>query len=101
MKLNKELAEYIAGFMNDLLKQDPVAISCLVTNRSQCNTKLSKHPSVQTTKIGNHYYVGILGILNGLCGTREGNNGSIFIEYDDNTTTNEPIKINEFKCIFD
>lgn len=62
-------------FLNELLALDPVAISNLVGNRVTCNEALAHHPSVQVRgEYGERgvYTVGLLGILNGYCGTIDG-----------------------------
>lgn len=59
-------------FLNSLAEMDPVAMGKLVAARVPCSQELADHPTVQVgpDKTGGHV-VGILGILNGYCGTIE------------------------------
>jgi hypothetical protein len=84
MKLNiteKEFAEYIVNFMNELLEYDKNAIACLIANRVPCNEKLSDHPTVQVMRQNDGYTVGLLGILNGLIGCDNNFQGYIGFEF--------------------
>lgn len=67
------------AFLNALLEIDRYAIAELLTVRVLCNQELADHPSVQvsgsegTTFVRpGTFRVGMLGILNGYCGTLEG-----------------------------
>lgn len=82
--INPATHELIA-FLNGLAKIDPVAMGKLIGTRVKCNAELAKHPTVQVgyydvygkeildadCHAGDNgvYRVGILGILNGFCGT--------------------------------
>ena len=76
MPVNHALAEQIVAFMNELLTLDPVAVSRLVSARVACNKELADHPTVQVGALDLTFEgatdrvhdVGLLGILNGLCG---------------------------------
>jgi hypothetical protein len=60
--------------LNEALERDPVAVSRLIAYRVPCNIQLADHPSIQVG--GSNappdpaHEVGILGIINGLFGTR-------------------------------
>jgi len=60
-------------FLNEALKIDPEAIISLVEKRVRCNEKMADHPSIQvgSGKIKGSTKVGLLGLLNGFCGTIE------------------------------
>jgi hypothetical protein len=69
--VNDVLARQVVEFLNDLFQQDPHAIEDLVEQRVRCNDILAAHPTVpvQDPKDGEGgALLGILGILNGLCG---------------------------------
>jgi len=99
--IRPETDELIA-FLNSLLESDPYAIAELLTVRVPCNQTLADHPTVQVAAGPDHgitfirpgeYRVGILGILNGYCGSieegpREGW-GPIAAVYDINDDTKE------------
>lgn len=71
---DKELASRVIEFLNSALTLDRRAISNLVDHRVGCNVALADHPTIQvgTDKSNNTHEVGILGLLNGLCGVVEG-----------------------------
>ncbi len=67
--IDKELVEKVVAYLNELLALDAAAISDLVDNRVSCNTALENHPSCQVAIDGcEGRQVGMLGVLNGLCG---------------------------------
>jgi len=81
MKCDLELAQRIVDFMNELVTFDKVAIAMLIENRMPCNKELGEHPTVQTMILDGKYYVGLLGILNGICGVDESGYGLISVEF--------------------
>lgn len=72
----------VIGFLNHLLSLDREAIEKLVEIRVPCNEALTVHPTVQVQLEPGQSLVGILGILNGLCGAREDGWGFITAVYD-------------------
>ena len=72
--INRSLSpEDAVRILNELLELDRVAVSSLFSNRVNCNKALADHESVQVLTTGHpHHYVGILGLLNGLFGTKLG-----------------------------
>lgn len=62
------------AILNRALDADPVAVSCLVNNRIPCNDLLANDPSVQVGHTDDDplkgFEVGMLGIINGIFGTR-------------------------------
>lgn len=69
-------------FLNSLLTVDDLAISSLINNRIPCNRELADHPHVQVTASRSGYLVGMLGILNGIFGTKDDGRGFIRAVYD-------------------
>ncbi len=60
----------IIAFLNSLVAIDPDAVTALIDARVHCNPEMALHPSVQVhARDGEPSTVGILGILNGFCGT--------------------------------
>ena len=55
-------------FLNELIETDRVAMQSLARKAAKCNEALAEHPSVQVGAHGGGYYVGLLGVLNGLFG---------------------------------
>lgn len=80
---DEELAARVVAFLNELLEYDRPAIAALIANRIPCNARLADHPSVQVSAQHGGYHVGLLGILNGLCGVREDNYGLITAIFED------------------
>ena len=81
-----ETAERLVKLLNEILKIDPIALACLITNRVPANMLLTNHPTVQTFMDGNGFTVGLLGILNGLCGVTADGFGHITAVYSDEPT---------------
>lgn len=83
--------ELIIQYLNNLIKLDQKAISNLIDARVPCNTDLANHETVQVVDLGTdeipEYKVGILGILNGLCGVDEDSFGFIVGEFDEDNKT--------------
>ena len=73
--------EMVVKFLNDLLASDREAISQLVEHRIPCNNLLAEHPTVQVS--GMPPLIGMLGIINGMCGVREDGRGFITAVYND------------------
>lgn len=59
----------LIAFLNELAKIDPRALRRLIDQRVPCNEALADHPSVQVDANDVPARVGLLGILNGFCGT--------------------------------
>lgn len=94
MSVRPDVDELIS-FLNDLLTVDRYAVAELLTVRVPCNRAMADHPTVQvqgngagTTFIapGSHR-VGVLGLLNGYCGTIDTGEragwGPITVVYED------------------
>jgi hypothetical protein len=64
------LAERIVALLNDLYRKDPEAMHDLVEHRVRCNEVLSAHATVPVARPddGGGGLLGVLGLLNGLCG---------------------------------
>ena len=58
----------VIEFLNEFRLIDNKALCSLINNRVECNKDLADHETVQVAKKGDKYYVGFLGILNGLFG---------------------------------
>ena len=78
------LAKRIVNFMNSLIELDKDAIVNLVNARMVCNKALAEHPTVQVTGNDDMSLVGIIGILNGLCGIYDNGFGAIAAVTDNN-----------------
>lgn len=83
-----ELAGMIVEYLNQLLLADRPAIAALIANRVPCNVNLAHHPTVQAGIQHGGYNVGMLGILNGLCGIHESGNGPICAVFDNAESEN-------------
>jgi hypothetical protein len=66
--INEELANKIIDYLNELTKLDKPAMGALISNRVPCNQQFADHPTCQCSSQNDGFYVGLLGILNGLCG---------------------------------
>lgn len=74
----------IIDFLNELIVLDRDAISALINTRVPCNKQFSEHETIQVLAGENETYsVGLLGILNGLCGVDENGWGFIVAEVNE------------------
>jgi hypothetical protein len=77
------LAEVVVDYLNELLEIDRAAIGALVDNKVPCNKLLANHPTVQVASKHAGCHVGLLGILNGLCGVKANGYGYIVAIFKD------------------
>lgn len=77
-------AEEMVKVLNDAFKKDPKAIEMLFGVRVPCNKQLSEHPTIQVGKFedSNFWLVGMIGIINGYCGTNKDGWGYVGIDYE-------------------
>lgn len=81
-----ELAGRVVALLNELLELDRPAVAALTTIRVPCNGRLADHPAVQVVAQHWGFHVGMLGLLNGLCGVRDdgwGLIGAVFATAED------------------
>lgn len=78
-----DLARNIVSLLNDALTRDREAVTALLNSRVTCNKDLTDHPTIQCGERGGRFTVGVLGILNGLCGVKGDGHGLIVAEYAD------------------
>ncbi|MCB9135143.1 MAG: hypothetical protein H6636_06940 [Anaerolineales bacterium] len=70
--------------MNILAEIDAPAIMNLIERRVKCNERLAEHPTVQVEAKDGEYFVGFLGVLNGMFGVTEDGYGHIVAIYHEN-----------------
>ncbi len=78
-------AAQAVDLLNQLYALDPRTMSRLVKYRALCNRALADHPTVQVLKQRHGYYVGMIGVLNGIFGSRPDGLGFIAAKFDDDT----------------
>ena len=69
------LAQETVDYLNELMALDEHAISWLMRQYIKCNIPLTEHPTVQVEPLQSAHsecVVGVLGIINGLIGARDG-----------------------------
>jgi hypothetical protein len=69
--------------LNRIHAADPTVLPALCEFRVPCNEAVAEDPTVQVFRRDGADSVGLLGILNGIFGIREGNQGFIAIRRDD------------------
>lgn len=83
--INRNLAATICAFMNDVALVDRTALLELINNRVPCSEALAKHPTVQVARDEFTARVGLLGILNGLCGVYDDDTGALCAVTDEDS----------------
>ena len=69
----------VINYLNSLLLIDPEALSQLIDYRVITNETMANHDTVQVLKEEDgSFKLGLLGILNGLCGIDDDGNGYIY-----------------------
>ena len=65
----------ILRILNEAVKADARAVTLLIEQRVPCNAALAEHPSIAIVSgaPGDPAYVGVLGLLNGICEPLTGN----------------------------
>lgn len=81
---DEDLARRICNFMNELLELDSEAVLDLCNHRVPCNQDMADHETVQVVSKTNKYNVGLIGILNGICGIYKDGWGPICALYHEN-----------------
>lgn len=83
-KPDMELAQRFVDFLNELVEIDRPAVASLIANRVPCNRELADHPTVQAGVRSDGFTVGLLGLINGLCGIDQNGQGPVaaIYEYD-------------------
>lgn len=86
---NKEMAQRIVDVLNEMLEADRPAVGALIANRVPCNHDLAVHPTVQCQSQHGGYFLGMLGVLNGICGIHEDSTGHVAAVFDDHDNEGE------------
>jgi len=74
----------VCVFLNEFLKLDSDCLTNLVNTRHKCNEKIVEHESIQVScNTDGNFYVGLLGVLNGMFGTNETRAASIVAQIND------------------
>jgi hypothetical protein len=84
-KPDLDLAQRIVDLLNELTELDRPAVAALIANRVPCIRELAEHPTVQVGAQHGGFSVGLLGILNGLCGVNDRGWGVIAAKFEDAT----------------
>jgi hypothetical protein len=82
-KVDVKLAGRIIDFLNEVRELDPKLANSLFRFRPQCNESIATHPTIQVCGNKHRYRVGLLGLLNGLCGITINGQGLIAVEFDE------------------
>lgn len=76
----------VIAVMNDLFRTDRVAMHELAETRVPCNDAMRNHPTAQVVVTeGGKNWIGLIGVLNALCGCDKEGTGFIAGDYDDET----------------
>lgn len=85
-ELDLKLAQRVVHLLNELLKEDPKAINQLINQRVSCSEKIAPHPTVQVSHTElTGYTLGVLGLLNGLCGIYPDGMGPVVAIYNEDS----------------
>jgi hypothetical protein len=68
-RVDAALAQLLADRLTEICQTEPEAVSALVAHRVRCGPALAGHPTVQIDGDQSGGWVGLVGILNGLCGS--------------------------------
>lgn len=82
MSIDAKLVRHIVELLQEAIELDRNAVSALVAARVPCNEALANHPTIQVGDSAGCFSVGLLGILNGLCGVDAEDWGAVAIDVD-------------------
>ena len=86
MMLEHVAIDDVVHYLNEILALDSTAVSAMLNNRVRCNQALADHPTVQVGEADGGFYVGLLGIINGMFGAYDDDySGPICCEFDNGT----------------
>lgn len=63
--------------LNSMIMCDEEAVLSLVSDRVKCNEAMANHPSIQVAGGSGVYFIGLLGVINGLFGVSDSGQGPI------------------------
>jgi hypothetical protein len=90
------MAERVIALLNEMIEADPAAVGLLVRRRVPCNEALATHPTIQAGGEVGSGEVGLLGVLNGLCGRHDAGDregwGAVAIEFDGESDNGRPLR---------
>ena len=99
--VDERMADRVVELMNEMLTIDPAATRALLRAYVACNDTLAVHPTIQCGVRdgldGNNPgpYVGIMGVLNGLCGAHDDGPrkgyGGVCYDYEEGSATQEAV----------
>lgn len=80
--------QQVVDVLNEILAADPRAVHLLIEHRVRCNRALADHPTVQVgitcyAESEATYEVGLLGIINGICGRMPRGGGYVAVYYEE------------------
>jgi hypothetical protein len=91
----REMRAEAVRVLNEAIALDPEAVRRICNARAPCNEELSVHPTIQVgsgASVGrpeHDWLVGVLGIVNGICGVDDNGWGFVGIDFDE---AGKPIK---------
>lgn len=97
--IDRELATKVVALLNAMVAADRCAVAAMIANRVPCSQALAEHPTVQVHAQHGGYFVGLLGLLNGLCGVDEKGWGAIAAVFDEPQETGEWGTLKGFKVL--
>lgn len=80
--MDEEKVKEVIDTLNRIHTKDPTVLPTLISFRVPCNEELAGDPTVQVGKSENGWNVGLLGILNGICGVNASDIGFVAAYYD-------------------
>ena len=84
--IDEQLAARVIALLNEALSLDSEAVTALVNSRVRCNEGLACHPTIQVgTRDDGSNTVGLVGVLNGLCGVDADGWGPIAVSIEEDT----------------
>jgi len=72
------------NLLNEMISLDKPAVAALLANRIPCNELVASHESIQVHKQHGGYWVGLIGVINGIFGFDEDGWGPIAYSFDSN-----------------
>jgi len=58
----------VIAYLNELVALDKPAMAALIANRVPCNQQMADHPTAQVHAQHGGFFIGLIGIINGMFG---------------------------------
>ena len=78
-------------YLNELVELDKPAMAALIANRVPCNQQMADHPTAQVHAQHGGFFIGLVGIINGMFGVNADGWGPITWVFEEDESSEQMI----------